>query len=84
MLNLDSECEFTWMWGRDFHLQAEDGRAYLWSSPDYGGDNTIRPHHRTISDYGRLYQHNPTAWGRDKGQHRIRDYCGNGVIFVGM
>lgn len=75
-INLDTVCDFTWMWNDRFHLEAEDGKAFIWSDPDYGGDNTIRPHRMTQQDYAKT---KPQPWGRDKGKHRIRDYCGEDV-----
>ena len=80
MLNLDTICEFTWMWDHRFHLETEDGKVYLWSDPSYGGDNTIRPHNKTIADYAK--QKSSTPWGRDKGKHRVRDYCGENVRII--
>lgn len=82
MLTLDTVCDFTWMWDDRFHLETEDGKAYIWSDPDYGGDNTIRPTFKTQADYAKEFEGKSMAWGRDKGKHTIRDYCGEDVEII--
>ena len=80
-LNLDDVAEFTWNFGQLFLLQVDDvngSKYYVWSCPDYKGDNTIRPF---IGDPRNFTQ--PGFCGRHKGRHRIRDYCGNDAVFVG-
>ena len=75
-ISLDSVGEFTWGFGTNFLIEIGTER-YVWSSPDYNGDNTIKP-----------YKGNPRNFtsdgfcGRDKGTHIIREYCGNDVRFV--
>ena len=84
MINLDTEADFTWMFGEDFHLELSDGSSYLWSDPRYGGNNTIRPFPYPKEEMGiRQEKLDPSLpWGRDKGVHVIREYCGENVIFV--
>jgi hypothetical protein len=75
---LDDCFEFTYCWGHHFHLSGESGNFY-WSDPDYpGGDNTIRP----CASYDQFLDQIGIPFGRDKGFHAIRDYCGNDVEFV--
>lgn len=73
MIDKDTIAEFTWDFSSHFFLETEKGN-YIWSNPDYGGDNTIQP-------YDSSYE----AWidggvGRSKGKHRIGDYCGENVV----
>lgn len=76
-IDLDTVADFTWGFGHLFLLETQGGKFYVWSDPDYNGDNTIRP-----------YTENPDNFtsndfrGRDKGIHTIRDYCGPDVVFV--
>lgn len=71
-LSLDDIAEFTWMWTNIFFLETNKGN-YLWSDPDYGGDNTIKKYPGSLEDYCRETN---TPYGRDKGKHFISDYCG--------
>lgn len=67
--------DFTWDFGMNFFVETEHGN-YIWSDPDYRGDNTLKKYDGTHKDYfGRL-------WGRGKGQHIIADYCGDDVIVI--
>ena len=75
-INLDSIGKFTWGFGSKFLIQIED-RYYVWSDPNYNGDNTIRPYFENPSDFT-----SPGFCGRDKGIHSIRRYCGNNVKFI--
>ena len=75
-ISLDSIAEFTWGFGMHFLLKV--GNAYYqWSDPDYQGDNTIKPY----TDNPLNFVHEGFS-GRCKGTHRIRDYCGDKVVFV--
>jgi len=76
MLTLDSVADFTWDFGHEFHLRTSDGN-YIWSDPGYpGGDNTIRP---TKLSYSEWIVEIQIPFGRDKGTHTIRGYCGEDV-----
>ena len=74
MLTLDTVAEFTWDFGQEFFLETVQGN-FIWSDPDYNGDNTIRPYAGSYRDwcFGR------NAFGRAKGSHTIRGYCGENV-----
>jgi hypothetical protein len=76
MLDLDMYAEFTWDFGQKFFLETEVGN-YIWSDPDYNGDNTIRPYDGTLSKWL-----GPQEYGRSKGTYRIGDYCGNEVKII--
>ena len=63
---------FTWNFGNKFHIETAFGN-FEWSCPDYlGGDNTIR----SAKPYSEWIKDENVPFGRDKGQHRIGDYCG--------
>lgn len=79
MINLDTVAEFTWLFDQEFFLETAEGN-FIWCDPDYGGDNTIRKVNMTLKQY---CEHTGTPFGRDKGQHYIRTYCGQEVVFVG-
>lgn len=74
-LTLDTVASFTWMWGPEFFLETDVGN-YIWSDPEYNGDNTIRPYAGSYQSYLREIG---MGCGRDKGKHFIRDYCGDQV-----
>lgn len=79
-LDLDTVADFTWCWNYKFFLETKAGN-FIWSDPDYpGGDNTIRPYKGSYADFLR---ENHIEFGRDKGKHIIRDYCGENVLIVG-
>ena len=76
-LNLDAE--FIWGWGDEFFLETDVGN-FIWSDPDYRGDNTIRP---TSQSYGQwIDPHNNGSFGRAKGVHNVRAYCGEDIILT--
>jgi hypothetical protein len=77
-LKLEHIAQFTWMWGEENHLDVKGVGEFIYSDPDYGGDNTIRraSPEKTIS----FLKKGPTQpWGRDKGLHTILSYCGESV-----
>ncbi len=73
MITLDTIAEFTWDFGSRFLLETPEG-TYVWSDPEYGGDNTIRP--LTKEEVENFFG---DFWGRSKGSHKVRDYCGDNV-----
>lgn len=74
-LTTDHIASFTWGFNHEFFLETDIGN-FVWSDPDYQGDNTIRP---TDMDYGTWVGADRGLFGRDKGKHRIGDYCGEDV-----
>lgn len=73
-LTLDTIGGFTWDFGQKFHIETDVGN-FEWSDPDYGGDNSIKP---TVP-YKDWLRKSHIPFGRCKGEHRIRDYCGEDV-----
>ncbi len=74
-LTIIDVAEFTWMWGPSFFLETNKGN-FIWDSPDYGGDNTIRPFKGTLQSYLEL---NDISFGRSKGSSIICLKCGDNV-----
>ena len=68
--------EFTWDFGQHFFIETEKGN-FIWSDPDYGGDNTLTPFEGGIKNF-----FTDDGYGRDKGTHIISDYCGNFIYNV--
>ncbi len=76
-LTCEDVAHFTYCWGHNFFLQTSKGN-YHWKDPDYPhGDNTIRKFNGT---YKQFCQKIGVAFGRDKGQHCIKDYCPDATI----
>lgn len=71
---LDDVGEFTWMFGMLFFVETAKGN-FLWSDPDYNGDNSFRSFDGSYADYVKLCGHH----GRDKGFHVISAYCGDKI-----
>jgi len=74
-LTLDDSGEFSWNFNKLFFIETNKGN-FVWSDPDYNGDNTIKPFDGTLKDF--LKQQNIPCV-RDKGFHTIRHYCGDNV-----
>lgn len=73
-LTLDTVAHFTWDFGMNFFLETEECGNFIWSDPDYLGTNTIVRTNLTYKQWiGK-------SFGRDKGKHKIEDYCGKDVI----
>ncbi len=68
------ECvgDFTYCWGADFFIETEFGNFH-WKDPDYNGDNTITPFDGNLDAF---YKKLGVPFGRDKGKHFVKDYCG--------
>jgi hypothetical protein len=67
--------EFIWNFGSEFFIETDYGN-FIWSDPDYGGDNTIRKYRGSFSKYIK------GGFGRDKGRHKIFDFCGDGFCVM--
>ena len=68
---LELEGEFTWSFHDVFHIKTSTG-CFEWSDPEYGGNNTIIPT-ENLSSWCKRQE---IPFGRDKGIHKIKDYCG--------
>ena len=75
-LTLDTVAHFTWGYADEFFLETEMGN-FIWSDPDYSGSNVITSYNGTYKDWCKNRAHIP--FGRDKGKHTIRGYCGEDV-----
>lgn len=79
MIDLDTSGSFTWNYGNEFLIETADGN-YIWSDPSYhGGTNTIRKY---SGDYKEWCADNNIPFGRCKGTHIVRNYCGDKVTFI--
>jgi hypothetical protein len=67
--------EFTWDFGQKFFIETAEGN-FIYSDPDYNGDNTIRPYKGTLKEFFK------GSYGRDKGKHFIEAYCGSEFTYV--
>ena len=74
-LTLDDSGNFCWNYMDSFFIETSKGN-FIWSDPDYEGDNTIRPYKGTLGDYCKK---TGLVCLRDKGWHSIRGYCGDDV-----
>lgn len=65
---------FTWNFSNEFHIETSEGN-FIWKDPGYaGGDGSIQP---TDLTYKKWISKHGVSFGRDKGTHRIGDYCGS-------
>ena len=67
---LDLIGDFTWGWSDQFFIETDQGN-FIWSDPQYGGDNSLKSFDGYIEDW---YKIHGIDYGRSKGQHRIGDY----------
>lgn len=73
---LEMDAEFSWNYGNEFFLETSIGN-FTWSDPSYpGGTNEIRPFFGDLKKY--LSTRN-IPYLRDKGIHKISEYCGEDV-----
>ncbi len=75
---LDMKAKFTWFWSDRFFVETEAGN-FVWSDPSYNGDNTLTRFDGDIEDFCETYYYD---FGRDKGEHLIKDYCGSEVVLA--
>ena len=77
---------FTWYFDHQYFISPVDTDLkenidykynYVWSDADYkNGDDTIRLYYGTMKDFF------GNSYGRDKGRHIVREYCGTKTKFV--
>jgi hypothetical protein len=67
---LNEMAEFTWDFGQKFFVETKHGN-FVWSDPDYNGDNTMMEYSGTAQDFF------SPMYGRSKGKHLISRYCGD-------
>ncbi len=73
---LDEIGKFTWDFGQRFFVETRFGN-FVWSDPDYNGDNTFKKYQ---GDYKQWIKTTGSPFGRSKGSHLIRNYCGDQII----
>lgn len=71
-LTLDTSAVFTWGFGHMYLVETPAGQ-FLYSNPEYGGDNTIKPFYGDPKDYFI----GDTKTGRQV--YTIREFCGDDV-----
>lgn len=70
---------FTFSFHYRFFIETNKGN-FEWHDPNYpGGDNTIRPFNGTYKEWCQKIN---IPFGRDKGQHFVKDYCGTDFVLV--
>lgn len=72
---LNLEGHFTWFWNDKFFIETIQG-CFIWSDPDYNGDNSLVEYSGTYADF---LNEQDVEFGRDKGVHLIKDYCGEDI-----
>ena len=72
---LDQVGEFTWLFSDEFFIETPVCNA-VWSAPNYNGDNTITYTSKSYTEY------HDGVDGRYKGEHILREYIGEEVIFT--
>ena len=64
--------EFSWGFRDQFFIETDIGN-FIWSSPDYGGNNTITKYNNTFKNW---LKEECLPYARSKGDHTIAEYCG--------
>ncbi len=73
---LNQRAHFTWSFGKEFFIVINNKENYIWNDPEYGGDNTIKKFDGTYNEWCWKIG---IPYGRDKGDHIIKNYCGEDV-----
>ena len=68
--------QFGWTFGKEFFIETKTKGNFIWSDPDYYGDNTMK---RTKMTLGQFCKSRGIPYVRDKGHHSLLGYCGEGV-----
>ena len=69
--------EFSWDFGQLFFIETERGN-FVWSDPDYNGDNTIRPFAGTYQDFTKKAN---VEFCRSKGHRTIGAYVDADFVY---
>ena len=70
--------EFGWSFGQEFFIETKFGN-FVWSDPDYNGDNTIKKFDGDLKKFCRTIG---ISFVRDKGKHLIGKYCGTNFTLI--
>lgn len=73
---LNDRAQFTWSFGQTFFVETMQHGNFIWSDPDYQGDNSFTPFHDSYNDW---CKESGIPYGRDKGTHEIKSYCGSDI-----
>lgn len=73
---LNCQAEFDWSFGDKWYVITPYGN-FVWSDPDYGGDNTFTKVSYNCKKFCQI-EHIPYV--RFKGKHTVRGYCGEEII----
>lgn len=68
MINANTIGEFTWDFGQEFFIETDVGN-FVYSDPDYNGDNTVKETGQTYSEWI------APQYGRDKGKTFVGSRC---------
>ena len=68
--------EFTWCFGQQFFIETVQGN-FTWNDPEYDGDGVIKPFNGSYKDWLKKMD---IPFGRGKGKHIIKDYCGDFIF----
>ena len=68
--------EFHWDFGKHFFIGTQIGN-FVWSSPEYGGDNKMRVYKGSFVNWVRS---SCTSYCRYKGMHNIGRRCGDQFV----
>ena len=66
---------FTWDYKQHFFITTKMGN-FIWSDPEYGGDNSIRYTTQSLKEYLAGTE------GQSKGNHYINDFCGDNFTLI--
>ena len=80
MLTANDTAEFLWSFHDKWLLITEYKGSFIWSDPEYGGDNTIKPFSGSIWNFCKTER---IPYTRGKGTHVIGSYCGPDVKIIG-
>jgi hypothetical protein len=78
---LETVGSFTWSFHDKFLVEIPNVGNFVWSDPDYRGDNSFK---RYDGNYKQWCKEEGIPFGRDKGKHKIRNYCGSEIKIVGL
>ena len=73
---LNTVGDFTWSFHNTFFVETDLGN-FVWSDPDYDGDNSFT---YVDYEYKEWLKKEGIPYGRSKGKHVIRDYCGEDIV----
>lgn len=63
--------EFAWDFGKHWFIEIKGMGNFVWSDPDYGGDNSIRPF---PADYAKFCEWTRVQFCRSKGTKVVGHY----------